>query len=309
MKETIGKRRQHKFRKNLAPSYPSSPPSIPPEIDSLYLQKNADLLARISAPFEEQIVTSQTIYKPGLLALARVTFRGTRWQIRHQREIVKIISFPGTGQQPEWENSLIQEWANKKAQPAAESRSLYAVNNHFDFTTEKFDALQDDLMQFLVGKEVLELYYHPYSKLLRRPEETEDNFFDRCLEQIRHDFDQEMKTLDESIVMQQERLREKLERAVRERAENQAEGLNLLENDPEIASLKEEITSLERMRDTKRQEFEGNFAGLARQQEKDLVRCNRSDVEVTRFALLWLPYTEFVIQEQDGRKVELIQSF
>jgi hypothetical protein len=309
MKETAGVRRKHKYRKSAAPSYPSESPPIPSAIDVSYLQPDQEVLAKLTKRYGDQIVTSQTIYKPGLLALSRVTFRGTRWQIRFQREVSKVIPFPDAAQIPQWEQNLIEEWDSKNARAAAAPGCLYAVHKNSDFSVTRFESLQDDFIQFLVSTETLELSYNPYLKVLRRADESEDNFCERCLEQIRQNFDQEMKNVDDSTLMQQERLREQLERELRERSENQMEDPALLMSDPAISSLKREVASLERMRETKREELEENFANLSRQHETDLVRLHRSDVEVIRMALVWLPYTEFVIQEADSRRVEIVQSF
>jgi hypothetical protein len=264
---------------------------------------------KLTGRYDDQIVTSQTIYKAGLLALARITFRGTRWQIHFQREISKVIPFPATGQIPQWEQNLIEEWDSKNTRAAASQACLYAVDKNPDFSVDRFESLQDDFVQFLVSTQRLELTYNSYLKILRRPDESEENFCERCLEEIRQNFDQEMRTLDEGTLMQQERLREHMEREVRERSEQQMEEPALLGNDREISSLKGEIASLDRVLETKREEYEENFVNLSRQQETDLVRLHRSDVEVIRMALVWLPYTEFVIQEADRRRVELAQSF
>ncbi len=49
---------------------------------------------------------------------------------------------------------------------------------------------------------------------------------------------------------------------------------------------------------------------LSRQQEKDYIRVNRGQIRILRFAFIWLPYMELVIQGEDGtRRMELIRSF
>ena len=74
----------YRSRKASSRQYPSAPPKIPPTIESLFLAADQSVLDKVTSPFQEKIVTSQILYKPGLFAVARITFEGTRWEIHHE---------------------------------------------------------------------------------------------------------------------------------------------------------------------------------------------------------------------------------
>ena len=297
---------------------------------------DSKLLETATAPFSDKIVTSQILYKPGLLAAARVTFQGTRWEIHHEREIVKVVPFPIHSGLGEWETNLVPNWDNMNTRTTSEGICVYACDSTHDFSPERFEILQEEFIQFLISRETLEIDHNPYLKIHRKLDETEESFFERCLEKISDSFHQEMKTLEETILRQQDRFKERLDREVRElgadpldlqvsldptqelsrpakgRVESSTttqEEMDVQESMMTIEDLRKQITELQGQKEEKIKESESNLIHLAKERQMDILRLNRTNVELLRFSLVWLPYTEFVIQEQDSRQLRLIQSF
>jgi hypothetical protein len=144
-----------------------------------------------------------------------------------------------------------------------------------------------------------------------------------------------MKVLEETILRQEERLKERLDREVRQlgsdpaelqpaaRGESRASAsagapisreqaqqeMGMKESIFTIEDLRKQISELHLQREVKIKEFDESLHKLAREREKDILRLNRANVEVLRFSLVWLPFTEFVIQEEEGRRFELVRSF
>ena len=199
--------------------------------------------------------------------------------------------------------------------------------------------MQEQFIDHLTTNETLALIFNPHLRIYRKLDETEELFTNRCLECVREENDQERKQLLETILRQEERLKEKLGREYREhglsnqsdmqtakeneasaRLEAQAKGktatleeiqaeIDAQQSFSQMEDIQRELVTMQKQKDEKLQEFEENLVGLAKQREKDLVRVNRGNVRTLRFGILWLPFTEFIIQEENRRRIELIQSF
>jgi hypothetical protein len=326
--------RKLKARRTPTSVYPAQPPEIPGSLEVSYHAINNVLLDSSISEFKDRIVTSQILYKPALLASARIVFEGTRWEIYHERDVTRIIPFPNDAQMADWDKVLLNGWENAQSRPSAEGICFYEADGSHDFSQERIDALQEEFKQYLVTTETFELVYNPHLKLCKKLDETDEQFFQRCLDQVRIEYDQEKRTLEETILRQEERFKEKLEREVRQHGENPLEnqpsappvrGRQKRVNKQATISHQEEIdvqgsrvnrediqrqlSELQIAKAAKLTEFEEGLTALARQRQKDLFRLNSSNVRILRFSLVWLPFTELIIQDQDQRRVEQIKSF
>src|SRR5262245_61148785 len=125
---------RYKSRKPSARQYPSAPPKVPANVESLFLAADQSILDRVSSPFLDRIVTSQILYKPGLFAVSRVTFEGTRWEIFHERDVARVIPFPAAGHMADWENSSIGKWDPARVSGSPEPSSFFLVESNHDFS-------------------------------------------------------------------------------------------------------------------------------------------------------------------------------
>jgi len=319
---------QLRARRTPNSSYSPNPPTIPSSIDSVYYVVNQEIVDRALLEFSDQIVTSQIVYKLGLLASARVVFEGTRWAIYHEREVAKVLEFPNI----DWEKPVLQKWDNARSRTAPEGICFYSFDQSFNFTQETLDLLQEEYVGYLMTHEVLELYYNPVLRIYRKLDESDEHFFNRCLEQLRKNYEQDLRKLEETIQWQQERLKEKLDRLIREHGPDavnllpsteeeaaaatvSASGVSRLHPDSvdsvvQIQESRSELAKLQMLKSQKLKEVDEGLVVLSRQQEKDLIRVNRGQVRILRFAFVWLPHTELVMQDQSGaRRMELIRSF
>jgi hypothetical protein len=308
-------------------SYPPSPPSIASSIDSVYYALSQESVDRALQNAGDRLVTSQIVYQHGLLAFARVIFEGTRWAIYHEREVLKVLEFPGI----DWEEPVMEKWDNARMRTAPEGVCFYNYDPAFNFTQETLDLLQEEYVSYLMSHEVLELYYHPVLRIYRKLDESDEHFYDRCLEQLRKNHEQELRKLEETIQWQQERLKEKLDRLIREHGPDamtmlpSEEAANGADPPPASGSLmppesvdslyqvresRAELAKLQMLKSQKLKEVDEGLVLLSRQQEKDLIRVNRGQIRILRFAFVWLPYTELVLQDESGdRRMELVRSF
>jgi hypothetical protein len=313
-----------KARRTPSSPYPMSPPELHSSIEVLYYALNQSLVDESSEAFAERIVTSQILYQPGLLATGRITFEPTRTDIYLERDVSRIIPFPPGTAIPDWERNLVEKWDNANIRSDSEGICFYAVHSHFDFSPERFESLKEDFIQFLISSEVLELPYNPYAKLYRKPEESEENFFERCLEKLREENKQEIRNLEESILRQEDRFKERLDREARgTTGEMQRDGaiavaeataghnaeMEAQESRMTIDAITRQFEQWKTLKEDKMKEFNENLNQMARRQEKDIFRVNHPDIRILRIALVWLPYTEFVVQTQERRSVILIKSF
>lgn len=332
--------RKLKARRTPTSTYPSEPPEIPRSLEVAYHALNAELLDFAIAQFRDRVVTSQILYKPALLASARVVFEGTRWEIYHERDVTRIIPFPNDSQMADWEKILLDAWESAHSRSSPEGICFYEADDSFDFSQERIDSLQEEFKQYLTSTETFELVINPHLKLSQKIDETEDQFFQRCLDQVREDHEQELRTLEDTVLRQEERFKEKLEREVRQHGENPVELQAVVPDDSagtagrtgrqkrgkKISSshqedidvqgsrvnredIQRQLSLLQKSKAAKLIEFEEQLTALARQRQKDLFRLNQGNVRILRFSLVWLPYTELIVQEADGRRVEQIKSF
>src|SRR5262249_52615199 len=314
-----------------APSLPEdfSPPKLEESIDTIYYTPDDALLDSWTAPRKEKIVTSQIFYKPGLLAIARITFETTRADLYQQHDTVRVITFPETAKMPNWDDTLIKTWNQARVRLNPDSDSNFLYDSSHDFSPEKFEQLNEDFLQHLVSTEVLELEFNPYLKLYRKLDESNESFSARCLDGIRKEHEQEVKNLEDTLQRQTDRLTEKLEREVREIGAEQLEAHSsgtfspapkkspsphsqeeeLQDSIVTIDDINKQLAELEAEKKHKSEEMQENLHKLAEERERDLLRLNRGDIQILRLALIWLPYTQFVIQEGENRRLELIQSF
>ena len=312
-------KRQLKARKTPSSDHPATPPKIPNSIESIYHAVSESVLDSAIKPYADQIVTSQILYHPGLLGIARVTFEGSRWDIYQERDVTRVVSYPPANHISEWEQNLIGKWENSHVRSASEGVSFYVFDKSYDFSTSRFDELQEEFIQYLISSEVLELHYNPLLKLNRKINETDESFYERCLEKARENLHSDLQNFQETMQRQQGRLKERLEKKIRELPEsnptevatlesNQVE-MNAHESKVTIEDLTRQLEELEGQHAEKSKDMEQKLDELARAHQKDIFRLNRGNVKVLRFALVWLPYTEVIIQENESRRIELIKSF
>jgi hypothetical protein len=319
MTDTSGGRKLHKARKTPAVVYSSSLPALPATIEISYHAMDRTKLEEFEQSRKESIVTSQTLYKPGILASARINFSGTRWNLRYEKDITKVILFPSKHQPSKWEENLNPEWEYHDSRQDPESTSLFFLDGSYDFSSENFESLQEDFIQYLVSSEILKVEYHPTFKLDRKLDETEESFLNRCMEQARENYNREMHRLEETLQRHQDRLKQKLEKEVRG-MEDDLENSRTRELDVQdeieahdskttIEDIKKEMAGFHELKEAKMKEFQENLTVIAKERESENFRLNQSHIHLLRFGLIWLPYVEFVIQEEDSRRLELVQAF
>jgi hypothetical protein len=220
----------------------------------------------------------------------------------------------------DWEENLMNNWDHSRAKGDAEGMAFYAVDASFDFSPKRFEELQEDFVHHLISHEILELDYNPNLKIHRKLDEHEEQFCARCLEKLREDYAQEYQTLLDTLERQENRLKERLERETREHGDALAEAgdqnggdhqrqMDAQASMVDMDDIQRELLEIEKLREIKLKEFENNLDTLARQIEKDIMRVNHGNVKILNFALVWLPFTEFVIQDGPNRRLELIRSF
>ena len=315
MAEIKGGQRVHKARKTPTKIYPSSPPKVPDGIEFLYHSINPDREDESEADFQDRIVTAQILYKPAILAGARVNFSGNRWQIHSEKDIWKIVSFPSKHQICDWSENLNPQWNPHDSGAMPEPDALFLYDNSYDFSAGRFEELKEEFLQHLGSSVVLEIEYNPVFKIDRKLDESPETFLNRCMERAHAESQKEVHNLTDTLQRLQDRLKQKLERVqvigkdMEDNNRNVQEEIQAHDSKNTIEHIKKEMENLEKMRKAKLSEFEDNLATIAKEREIDILRINRSHIALLRFALIWLPYTEYVIQEETSRRLALVPSF
>jgi|GEM_PF-4370465 len=323
MTELSGGKKSHRARGTPAAVYLSSPPSITAGIEVVYHARKPDALKQFEKACGEQIVTKHVLYKPGILAIARTNFQGTRWNLHQERDITKVVPFPPKRQVCRWEENLNAAWSFHDSRTDPELSSLFVPDNAYDFSAEHFEELREDFLQHLVSTETMKIEYNPIFKLDRKFDESLESFANRCLEKAREDFNQEMRQLEDTLRRLEDRLKQKMDREVREIGTDSSqrdstrrpgelhvqEEIEAHDSKTSMEEIRKEMTALDHLREEKMKEFEERVVTVANERETETFRMNRSQIRVLQFNLIWLPYTEYVIQENDFRRMEVVQAF
>lgn len=289
------------------PSFP--PPNLSPSIEVLYHLVTRQTLDAIESGFRDKIVTSQLVYKPAILAVARINFHGNRWGIHFEKDFSRVVLFPSKHQICDWEANLHPQWDQHNCRSNPEADALFLYDPAYDFSMERFDELQEDFRQHLTATVALTVEYNPRFKLERQLDESPESFTARCMERARAEFDQESQNLEDTMNRLQDRLKQRLDREMLGFNNEQQDETERHDTNAAISQIKKEMEALQQLRKTKMDGLEQNISILAGEREKDVLRIKHGHLAILRFALMWLPYTEYVIQEADSRRLELVQSF
>ena len=316
MAELSGGRRAYKARKTPTKIYPSSPPKMPERIEFLYHAISRERTEQAEETFQGRIVTSQILYKPAILAGARVNFSGNRWQVHSERDIWKIVPFPSKHQFCDWNQNLNPQWNPHDSGTLPEADSSFDYDNGYDFSEERFEELKEEFLEYLLSNVVLEIEYNPFFKMDWKLDESPETFLSRCMERAHSEFQKEVHNLTDTLQRLEDRLKQRLDREVQVISKDQEDMGRNIQQEIEvhdskntIEDIKKEMAELEKMRKAKLLEFEENLIGLAKEREKDVLRINRNHMALLRFALIWLPYIEYVVQENESRRLEMAPVF
>ena len=322
MNETSGRRKVHKARQASAPVYSSTLPELSDQVDVLFRASNQHILNQHEAKWGDKIVTSQVIYKPAILASARTTLQGTRWNLHHESDITRIVAFPMKHQICQWDEDLKSNWSSQDARSDPEPSSFFAQTADYDFSPEHFDELKEEFLQHLIATQILKVEYNPVFKLDRKIAEPEDSFANRCMEKAREHFKSERHQLEDTLRRLSDRLKQRLEREVRDKKDPSEfsgsrhstdfdiqEEIEAHDVKKTMADIRKEMEEVEQLRAVKLKEFEERLASVAGQRETETFRLNRGGVNIRQFRLIWLPYREYILQDDDARRAELVQAF
>jgi hypothetical protein len=299
----------YKARKTPGTIYPSTPPTLTSEIEVLYHSLEQEILDQTTAEFQDKIVTSQLIYKPALLASARIKFHGNRWQIHIENDISRVVAFPSKHQFCDWNTNLHPRWDHHKSLGAPEPDSVFLYDSTYDFSPSRFEELQEDFRHHLLSTVVHTVEYNPHLKMQRELDESEESFMARCMEGARLEFDKESHNVTDTLQRLRDRLKQRLDREMRGIEGDEQDETERHDSNVAVTQIKKEMEALQDLRKTKMRELEENLTTIASEREKDVLRIKPGNLSILRFALVWLPYTEYVIQEQDSRRLQVVQSF
>jgi hypothetical protein len=299
----------YKARKTPLTIYPASPPQLSTGIEVVYHSIATEIRDQTTAEFRDKIVTSQILYKPAILAGARIKFHGNRWQLHLEKDILRVVPFPSKHQFCDWNTNLHPKWDARKARSTPEPEALFLYDSTYDFSSGRFDELQDDFRNHLLSTVAHTVEYNPHFKLQREQQESDDSFMARCMERARAEFNKESQNVEETLHRMRDRLKQRLDREMRGMEGEEQDETERHDSNVAIKQINKEMEALTDLRKTKMNELEENLTTIANEREKDVLRLKPQNLAILRFTLVWLPYTEYVIQEDDSRRLQLIQSF
>ncbi|MEM2840214.1 MAG: hypothetical protein QXN62_01425 [Candidatus Bathyarchaeia archaeon] len=206
----------------------TSPPSITPQIQSLYIPARikptaiiGDIERREGLPV--QLEGQSLIYFPTVLAMGRIHFEDRKLNLSEVKDFSLISQVKKESSRIRWEEAQTIEIDQRELMSNPEPEAKFEQVPEWINDKRRFDALKDELTDYLYRESSLRLLYSPILKLYSRPHEDEREFQLRLNQLAREQRDMEVDRLTKRYEARLGTLRERLRRAESIIAEKKAD--------------------------------------------------------------------------------------
>lgn len=231
----------------------NQPPVLPPDVTQFYI------------PVSVRQPGRRLEYQPWVLGFAEVNFEYDKSSGDEHRVVVKLLArSPTPGHPVAWESALA---CPCDPVSAYEKDATWAAVPETVDTGRKLKALEKVFAEHLAGSQKLSLYENRELELISRPGEAVEVFKARC----RRLADQER---DQSIKLEEVKFAPRIDAAKQSTGKGREDRIIKLEGD--LQAKRDEITE--------------RFRRAGEEAVPVQVRPRKSDVRVTHFGLVWVPF-------------------
>lgn len=175
------------------------------------------------APLSEAEPDGDLVYVPALLAQASVRFLDRKLDVDHMRSISVIDPDPDRRGMVQWEREAVQPLEVDDLAEAPKAGAAFSALAPPLSDRKLMSQLEKDFSDYVYRTAELSLVSNPTLDLVAKPDETDEEFQERCLQAAAEQRDQEAAKMNDKFQKKIEALKKKLSREQRELAEDQAE--------------------------------------------------------------------------------------
>lgn len=200
-------------------------PNIPTGVDEMFLPNNLTLSQALKSAGKEapQAKNLGLVYKPALLAQAKVRYLDRKKEIDHDDAVTALSHEVDVRGVVRWEEILTSQVdaASLDRTPAPEAQFTDLVDPLSNASTLK--ALQKDFVDYVYHNAGLSILTNPTLKLFAEPGVSRADFMKQCTQSAQDGLDEETEKLKKGYETKIKRIEERLAREQRELAEDQAD--------------------------------------------------------------------------------------
>ena len=196
--------------------------------------------------------TTERVYRPSVLIDCRVNFRSLKAGLNHSEERSYTAWLPSGFVAVDWDAPALASVEASRLGSAPEA-GIEMPASRPDLEPERWEEIETDLLESLVRRERLVVFYNPLFELFSDYGSPLDDFLDRAAEVALQQIEPELKQLKHVFEMQLEQVREAhisrrgataLDGALSNAIEGKVEIERLLQNRTEFFEVEKRVTSL-----------------------------------------------------------------
>ena len=270
--------------------------------------------ARRSGTIEQLYVYGGTgAYRPFVLAESIITLDDARSGVHHVVKRGHLAPIEGNDARVLWNQAQPVEADDLDLHTVPDPQRTIDRSIPIEDIHQTFARSEDAYRQYVITTERLRVYHNPLFALYAEPDESREQFLERCLEEARRRLSSETERLESTFRRRIDQLREKSERENREfqerdeRGEDEPpQGVNVawgqmlynitsgrpaaVTNAPQSAretDYREYIAQIQRSWDRELQTRRDELTSQAREIQEVVITPSARSVEVTRYIILW----------------------
>jgi hypothetical protein len=207
------------------PQAASARPEIPARIEEAFVANTVTVsqAAKASGVDLEAYAKKGLVYRPGLLAQAKVRYLKRNLGIDEDQEFAALVIDPGRRGVVRWEEHHIAPIAREALENEPVPEGLFGELPASFSDAKTLRDLERDFVDYIYHEAELRLRSNPSLDLTSGTEESEVDFQRRCAEKAREGREEEAEAMHEKYQKKIERIRDKLAREERELEEDKAE--------------------------------------------------------------------------------------
>ena len=202
--------------------FASAPPTLPAKIEQYYLPVvMPEPEARRQARIEN--ARSKLVYQPAVIGIATMRYVHKTSGIDAQEPVDYLLWPEQIGAVPEWDSAEHPRIEARDLDTATYAEAYFAEVPRELSKATRMAALKKDLADYLYRNHWLVVKHNPSLKIYARPEDTENDFKDRCREAAREGRDKEVEKIRSRCETKIERIEDRIQREERELDEDRVE--------------------------------------------------------------------------------------
>ncbi|MBU0703871.1 MAG: DUF87 domain-containing protein [Chloroflexi bacterium] len=201
-----------------ADAFATSPPSLPPDIQQVYLPARRGATAAVlDVEGQEggaiEVQSRNLLYVPAVLGMGRVHFVDQRRNVNEREDLALLAQPPGSAGVLAWERAQPLDLTPRELMDRPEPDAYFDELPESINQAQEFNALKKDLADHLYRNSSVTLLHSAVLKAYSQPNESKRDFQMRLQQAAREERDEEVDKISERYEKRLEQFRDRLRRA------------------------------------------------------------------------------------------------